>query len=381
MGPEAAGLGTTAATAHRGGSMYLPAGRSADAVPRVSGTSAARWTAVGLLRTGQFVAAELRRPAGRRVPGLWRHGLHSDRAELYDLGSHPPELYLNDLEAGRLGLVNGRRARAVLRDKLAFRRLVGAIGAGELLPRLLGTVVGGTFVRAPGTDRDLPPRLVVKPVCGRRGEAVRVVGPDLLSSISGGPHLVEEHVGNHRYAQAIFPGATNTLRITTLHRGRGEPPHVIATYHRFGTSRSAPCDNFDRQGVVAGVEPTTGVLSAGTLPTPRGARRQQVRHPETGATIAGTVVPAWHDALESVVRLATRLAVDLPGADLVGWDVIVTERGPVVLEANGSPGVVGGQTTRPLLVDPELRDLLVARRVLTRARARRIGRLLAERAP
>jgi hypothetical protein len=53
-------------------------------------------------------------------------------------------------------------------------------------------------------------------------------------------------------------------------------------------------------------------------------------HPDTGGAITGTAVPDWNAVL-TVVREA---AATLPGIRTQSWDIALTDRGPIILEAN-----------------------------------------------
>jgi hypothetical protein len=60
-----------------------------------------------------------------------------------------------------------------------------------------------------------------------------------------------------------------------------------------------------------------------------------VRHPDTGAVIEGRVLPFWQDTVDLGCRAH---AVFAPRV-VVGWDIAITQRGPVLIEGNGSPDV------------------------------------------
>ena len=60
------------------------------------------------------------------------------------------------------------------------------------------------------------------------------------------------------------------------------------------------------------------------------------RHPETGAPIAGTVVPFWREARELVSRAHGQAFSHFV---FLGWDVAITAEGPVLIETNSNPGV------------------------------------------
>jgi hypothetical protein len=47
----------------------------------------------------------------------------------------------------------------------------------------------------------------------------------------------------------------------------------------------------------------------------------------------GFKVPNWHIAIDSVIKAAEKL----PQCRLIGWDVAITENGPLLIEGNHEP--------------------------------------------
>jgi hypothetical protein len=87
----------------------------------------------------------------------------------------------------------------------------------------------------------------------------------------------------------------------------------------------------------------------------KGKRREQrfTHHPDTGAPIAGAVLPGWERVLDVVLRAAA----SVPFNRMAGWDVLVDREGePVILEANGNSDVNLLQVHGGLLADPRTRQ-------------------------
>jgi hypothetical protein len=103
-------------------------------------------------------------------------------------------------------------------------------------------------------------------------------------------------------------------------------------------------DNFAAGGLAAPVD-----LARGTLGLARRRARPFVpveEHPDSGHPIEGTAVPFWNEALDLAID-AHREFRDMAS---VGWDVAITESGPVLVEGNAIWGVDSAQIThqRPL---------------------------------
>ena len=88
----------------------------------------------------------------------------------------------------------------------------------------------------------------------------------------------------------------------------------------------------------AAVNITTGCMSAGRLREITSG--EFLRHPETRAPIAARRIPGWDEML--ALALAAHRTV--PWLPFVGWDIVDTEQGVMVLEANA---FWGGDALQP----------------------------------
>lgn len=62
-------------------------------------------------------------------------------------------------------------------------------------------------------------------------------------------------------------------------------------------------------------------------------------HPITHFTAKGTQLPRWKEVLE----LAKKAAYVVPQVAYVGWDIAITDKGPVLIEGNHCGGCGGNQ--------------------------------------
>lgn len=245
----------------------------------------------------------------------------------------------------------------------------------DRLPALYGTVDAGKF-RPTGMAEDTLPeiltregKLVLKPMTGGKGKGVCVLHGTERTRLENGTETIEAPVGNliadldgylvtefvrqHGYAEQIFPEATNTIRIHSIVDPNSGEISLLRASHRFGSPKSIPTDNWSRGGYVAPIDIDTGEIGRLiVLDDPPRSRPQ--RHPETGAQVAGVTVPYWEELCD-LVREAAELHRYAP---FVGWDVAVTDEGPLLVEANARPSVVGLQLTEGLYRDQRVRTLL-----------------------
>lgn len=244
-----------------------------------------------------------------------------------------------------------RHAHAkILNDKLEFHEFCRARGLPTA--RLFAVVSKSTFAWTNPETTALPPvDLFIKPRkenggtgaerwAYRDGRYLRhgsamVLAPDQLTkrlaklSIQQ-TYLVYECLSNHPDICDITAGALCTLRLHTMLDETGRVEHLF-TMFRMSQFRQRIVDT--RDGLAAAVDPRTGTL--GRSSNSSALARWMDIHPATGARITGRVVPCWPEAL--ALALATH--AELCSPFMIGWDIAVTEHGPVILEANKSPDV------------------------------------------
>ena len=153
---------------------------------------------------------------------------------------------------------------------------------------------------------------------------------DLLDRSDG--WLLCETIKQHSQLARIFPDSSNTVRVITLREPTDGSFKVFFGVLRLGTKATVPVDNGSRGGLVAKID-----LADGSLSSARTLWSDVIHevHPDTGAQISGTVVPGWEDIKTEALRLA-RL---FPYLQFVAWDILMTDTGPCVIEANTSSGI------------------------------------------
>lgn len=303
-----------------------------------------------------------------------RHGFSAHSYLLLGLETADADRYLSsvrpirDLNSGHVTPIH---------NKYVFQMMTEPHGVA--LPALYGRLDDGGFASAPAMPHrdglfdvlDRVGDVVLKPMKGGRGAGVHTIRRvDGEITVDGRPrresavadftagldeYLVTEFVDQHRYADSIFPDATNTVRVFSLIDPETGDPSVVRAGHRFGSAASAPTDNASRGGFLAPVDVRTGTIKR--LIELDGRSRSKVDcHPESGVQIAGVTIPYWDDVRE-LVRTVADVHRDAP---LVGWDVVIAEDGPVLLEGNARPGRHLLQLERGILDDPRARRLLGA---------------------
>lgn len=308
-------------------------------------------------------------------------GFHSDKQHLYDLGpdGRPLPTYIGDFERLMLRRLNEPYA-AFLDHKALFAQV---FGTQFRVPTDHGLIRRGTFTpfgddlevsptAAALRDPSLPDQLVLKRVGGGGGKDILLVtrrGDDELE-VNGAPssvdavveqlamrtYVVTDLLTQGTYANGLFPHSINTVRVVTMRDDQG--PFIAFAVQRIGNERSRPTDNLNQGGLAALVD-----LEAGTLGPARqleADRRPEAHHhhPDTGAPIAGLVVPHW----KAITELLLEAMEAFPGLRYVGWDVVVGDEEDelLVLEGNSYPGVQVAQLHHPLREDERIARFFAA---------------------
>lgn len=134
------------------------------------------------------------------------------------------------------------------------------------------------------------------------------------------------------FLDGIYDKTTNTIRFITMRNPETDRLEVFFAVLRIGTKETIPVDNGSRGGLVSRIDIETGELSEA-----RCLHNLNVYevHPDSGAQIKGKVIPDWEHIKEQILSLAG----EFPYFHFIAWDLLLTEQGVCVIEANNSSGV------------------------------------------
>lgn len=152
----------------------------------------------------------------------------------------------------------------------------------------------------------------------------------MLSSIIGSDALIFESVVRQTKQFAEFnESSINTVRFMTTLWPDGSA-RVIATWFKVG--RAGKCvDNAGSGGNVdAAIDSETGRIY--NVVQFDGWRRTKAidRHPDSGSLLNGVVIEHWDTIKAEVIRFQQAF----PYCKAAGWDIAITDEGPVIIEVN-----------------------------------------------
>lgn len=140
--------------------------------------------------------------------------------------------------------------------------------------------------------------------------------------------FLEALVIQHPEMNVLCPTSVNTMRIMTFN-DHGNP-RILWMGLRVGNGVNA-VDNFHAQGMAVSIDMETGKLTGNAIDKDNNVF---THHPTTGVQFDGFQIPCFQEVKDLVLRAALEDDKIL----VVGWDVAVSDKGPVIIEGNRRPG-------------------------------------------
>ena len=172
--------------------------------------------------------------------------------------------------------------------------------------------------------------------CGKNIEKISITDKEWNSDyekiynhlIENKIELLEEPIKQCDEMNKLNNSSVNTVRMVSVMNEANEVT-VLTTFARIGNGKCV--DNFNSGGMTAKVDVDTGVIEEAAV---NKAGEIFEKHPITGTKIKGFKIPYWNEAI-NMVKEAAKLS---PNIRYVGWDVGMSENGPVFVEGNQFPG-------------------------------------------
>lgn len=251
--------------------------------------------------------------------------------EFYNLTAEQRATYVTRGINNRLVvLLNKKEDYCLVEDKKAFNtRFSDIIGRGWLDMDTASAEEFENFMHS----RQI---VISKPTAATCGKGIEKLDKNDFSDVramynhikQSGNGLLEDYVIQHKDISKIYPLSVNTLRIVTVLTA-GEA-HVIYAFIRIGNG-GRYVDNINSGGMAAPIDVEKGIIQ---YPAFDKDSNYYETHPYTGTKLVGSVIPFWKESVALCLEAAKRL----PTLGYLGWDVAVTETGPILIEANQFPG-------------------------------------------
>ncbi len=219
--------------------------------------------------------------------------------------------------------------RGTFHDKIAFNTaFANFLGREWMVVKKDNAAELREFVERQGT-------VVVKEPRGQAGTGVhRYQAADVTEweqfhrqLLESGQLLVEEVIRQHPDLAAVCPGTVNTTRVTAFFDG--EKTHILAVAQKFG--RGAVSDQMTFGGFYTMLDDDGHSRGAGY----DSHANVHENHPDSGFRIADFQLPY----IEEVKSFVDQIVRVVPQIRYVGWDIVVSPDGPVLVEGNWGAGV------------------------------------------
>ena len=225
--------------------------------------------------------------------------------------------------------MNPKKHRIVLSDKIAFLKKFD-----DFAGRNWATL---NMIKAEAGLADIflhcaSGKIVLKQSRGQAGKEVEVCNTACLNRESliekmerNNFNLLEMYVLQNDALMNLSPSALNTVRLVTqLHK-----EEVIIITARLRISINSKVDNVSAGNIVAPVDKKSGkVIGPGIYADI--TKPDEYTHPVTGLQFIGFEIPFWNEC----IQLVTQAALRIPENRSIGWDVAITNTGPLLIEGN-----------------------------------------------
>ncbi len=155
---------------------------------------------------------------------------------------------------------------------------------------------------------------------------------DTYETIVNGRFVHTKIINQHKEINKIHSKSVNTIRIISLVTLEGDI-EIICSFMRFGVGNS-PVDNASSGGFFVGVNLNDGTLKSSGLYMLEYGGGNIYEHPDSGFKLEGFKIPYFKEACEEVIN-----AVKIIPDRFIGWDVAITQSGPIIVEANWDPHI------------------------------------------
>lgn len=162
----------------------------------------------------------------------------------------------------------------------------------------------------------------------------KAISPKEFKGLLGtGKWVLQPQIKSHREISRINSSALNTTRIVTVFDG--ERPVYLTGFQSFATS-NCEIDSWSKGAVYVGIDPARNCLK------PYGYFQPQVgnmaiteKHPDSGIVFRDYIIKDLSKAVELCVSAHKLLYASF----IIGWDIAITNDGPLIVEANEKPGM------------------------------------------
>ena len=241
-----------------------------------------------------------------------------------------------------------------MRDKCLFAQIMN--DNHMPIPRTYGMILNGQLHLQGDYSNSVPmeqilqtdSHLLCKPIKGAGGDGIisikvkdgkishkgnEISIDEFTAMVKGDTYLIQHFVENqHPDMKALFPNVLNTIRVTMVRTEKGID--LLGVMCRMGSANSE-YSNWHFGGICISVDEEGKLRKYGYS-----YRDKRItKHPDTGVVFEGYQIPYYKEMIEICKK-----AMDVfYGMKTIGWDMAITESGPIFIEGNHRWGVAAHQ--------------------------------------
>lgn len=138
--------------------------------------------------------------------------------------------------------------------------------------------------------------------------------------------IFQERLFQNKKMNELYDGSINTLRIVTVNDSKGI--RLLSSILRVGTKETGSVDNWAKGGYAVGIDEFGKLRKYGFKKPHFGLKND--RHQDTNFMFDGFEIPFFKEACQICIKAHTLFYT----LGSIGWDVAITENGPMIIEGN-----------------------------------------------
>jgi len=145
--------------------------------------------------------------------------------------------------------------------------------------------------------------------------------------------VVQKQYNSNETLKKINSSALNTTRIVTIQNDK--EPEYLCGFQGFAVG-NALTDSWSHGSVYVGINVEEECLKEYGLTSVSDKRQGLLKsHPDSGIKFGGYLIPYLKNAIDLCIKAHRLLYFNF----IIGWDVAITDKGPLIVEANEKPGM------------------------------------------
>ncbi|WP_108868377.1 sugar-transfer associated ATP-grasp domain-containing protein [Aquimarina aquimarini] len=157
----------------------------------------------------------------------------------------------------------------------------------------------------------------------------------------------QDVIEQHEVINSIYKHSVNTIRFDT-YLDKHNTTHVLSAFMRFGRGGSV-IDNGSLGGFYVSIDLDKGTLIGKSHQLMKYGGEQLSAHPDTGVVFENFKIPYFEESI-ALIKQAVSFIPDR----IIGWDIAISNNGPVIIEGNDNNSFVtpdiayGGYLKHPM---------------------------------